>query len=523
MSVLRSLLLVLVVAVVALAQPTGPPGIDMRTTSGVPGTRALAIVAPTTEFTLDTGTPGEVGMSHASDVSRFGDAVGDVPGEIAECPAIPPVHDCEPGMYCVDPSGALTGDARRERLYSCIATDTWAKVGSAVLTGIPGGTTLHGGTGDTDALVLNPSTSTTPSGELARVRLCANAPTYDANNEGCFSILKSGATFGTGVYNLFLAGLGGSSTVFTQSGSFLGNVHGYSVRYAHQVAAAVGTGFVAGDRPFWVQLSLDNQDASTPAIVGNAQAFNGSYSCAASGAGGSITVPRVERMFVGTVGSACTVTDWFVGGDAALNLGTVDGSVPRLWGWHATAATIGTARFQFGASETTPTGSLPANEVAWGAESGSPGRFYVQNENQNIYRLGGQGTWTGQSNSALCTAAACTDFFPVDGDGYNATEASVTPRRLAPGALRVYGMSCGLSAATGASRTRTFTLMVNGSASASIACTTAANGQGCSVWNNTGQAVTVGQPMTVRNAVDAGGSATAATGVCTLWYNVDAF
>src|SRR6185295_12822381 len=88
-----------------------------------------------------------------------------------------------------------------------------------------------------------------------------------------------------------------------------------------------------------------------------------------------------------SIGSSCTVTDLFIGGNAD-DITTLNGTVTRAWGWHVGGLTKGTARFPFGATAHAITGTVPSNEGVWGVETHTPTRLYFKNDSNQTFRMG---------------------------------------------------------------------------------------------------------------------------------------
>ncbi len=538
------LLMSLLVGVAAADQGTAPLQLRNGVTSQIPGTAnqqgwlwnsALSqyelVQWSLSDFLADFGTDLVI---LPPDVNRGGGEIGNVSTELAGSTGAP-AGSCSPGQIHINRNTGLTGEERRQRVWICCHTDTWCQLGGLLASGLAGGQTLNGGTAAADGLTLEPSTSTAPT-TTGLITLCAANRTLDANTEGCARLMPGTITL-TGAVNMDGLVIGGASAVVTSDANTLADIAPLRMEYTHRTT---GTGFNFGhfDRPYGLSLLLDNQNSNaTGPAYGGVQPYRAVVSCQKSGAGTNFTATPIERAKVGTIGVGCTHADWYVGGNADMT-GTNNGTITRLWGWHANAPTIGTDRYQFGATEHTLTaGAVPAGEVIWGGETGNPGRFATINENEGRFYPGPEQSWTGSTNGTLA-ADTTTRFFPINGravvdtaggagNGASATEADHDI--AAPCAAKIHRMACAVNAAPTSTHSRTFTVReAAADTAAPVACTITGTATTCS-WCETSTAgcsttgaketIAAGAMLTLKST--ATGTPAASDASCVIHYTCD--
>ena len=241
-----------------------------------------------------------------------------------------------------------------------------------------------------------------------------------------------------------------------------------------------------------------------------------------------------ETLTPGTAGGTVTVTDRMCGvaRDATFN-GAGTEAITRSYGWYTAALSNCTNCLPFAAAEhTIKATDVPSTEVAWGAESGSPGRMYVLNDVEQITYVG-MATWTG-SGSGL---AGATTYFPLNDRAAVGAEAGLDV--IPPGSLKVYKMACALNAAPdngGGVQCYTMSLREN-AATVTPTCSITETSRSCTwcvltptsaatpctVNATTPEAVSVNNMIALEAAVTGVPAAGVTDVTCTLWWMLDAF
>jgi hypothetical protein len=224
----------------------------------------------------------------------------------------------------------------------------------------------------------------------------------------------------------------------------------------------------------------------------------------------------------GTIDTNCTVTDLYLGGQA-VDASSVYGTVTREWGWHVGALSKGAARFQFGATEHTITGAVPAGEGVWGVEAGSPNRFYFENESGHVWRMGYatvHAAGTDGGNGGLNSSTSSTNYLKMGASG-GACSVESNCTAVTPGNVHVYAMACSVTVAPGTTSNRVFTLRQNAS-DTTLVCTIGSADKSCTARDESGVAVGEGVHWSVKSTVTTANAANASGG-CVLYYNLDAF
>jgi hypothetical protein len=177
------------VALSATAQLSSPPGIEVRSASGVPGTRGLSLFFDPAQATFSAGSPPsyQIDLDLGPLVADFipvGDQATDLAGSTAD-----PTGACAPGQIHINRNTGLTGDARNERAWLCSHKDTWSPFGDVLALGRAGGQILRGGTGAGDHLRLNPSSAANYTGS---VTLCGDRGNMATNGWACAELFPDG-------------------------------------------------------------------------------------------------------------------------------------------------------------------------------------------------------------------------------------------------------------------------------------------------------------------------------------------
>lgn len=425
-----------------------------------------------------------------------------------------PPGSCTTGQIYLDTDAttpSVTG------LSVCKDNTTRTYVGDILSGGLAGGQTINGGTAAGNDLALSPTSNATQTS--SEIQLCSTAPTYGTGTPRCLSLLPNGLTWG-GASGNYLSGLYLGGTL-TQTATALNTFSLINADYTWKInpdAIAFGT----NNYLFRANLTVSNEN-NTTTVGGPVRGLDMNASCNIAGDGTAFTIASVDTVagYVGTIGTSCTVTDYYAGGHAVSG-GTVNGTLTRWRGFHADAPTVGSDRYQFSAGEHTITASaVPAGDGAWGVESGSPNRFYFVNESEQVWRMGYL-TLTATGTGTATTAV--TRYFSGTGiSAVNATEGSITAVPL-PGAAKVYGMTCGLAvAAGGGTDAHAITLRnsADGAAAAdtAVTCTITTTAKECQYRSTSGVTVAAGSAVTFKDVTTDTPAANTVT--CVIFYNVD--
>lgn len=539
---------VLVVAsVAALAQPVPPARIQVQSGGAFKGW-AKTLNLDATDHAITCTSDMSCAVVNGANTTELGSVIGDVctdfptiaaGGVDMSCTALELPNgtatvsaDCdaagETGRVFVDSDAALYAKG-----YLCEGASGWMPMGNVYTEGRSGGQIIRGGTAAADTVDIRASAASNYTGtvHLARGTLTA----VPAGTWNGVTLLNDGATWDptTALSTFNLIRSSGTVTISATPGVlaytrfiFDNRIIKTSGTVATQpLATGISEGFVV------------RNDTATNVTVPLVQPFAAEASLSKTGSG-TLTVTRWSNFTSssGSVPAGVTVTDYVVGQDVPGV--TNSGTLTRLWGNYVAALSGGTSNFQYGAAEHTVSDLVPAGTVVFGGASGSPGRFYTKNENQQRWDMG-YTSWTGSTGAALA-ADSTTYYFPVNDRARGTTGTlGVTTTEgdhdvPAPGALTVFAMACAVNVAPangGGTQTRTFTLReAAGSVApscviseAATSCTwcVASSGTPCSTTAASGEAVAVGaliDIMTVPASTPAASDAT-----CTIWYTLDAF
>ncbi len=407
----------------------------------------------------------------------------------------------------------------------CRATNTQVPIGDLTSGGVAGDETWTAGSGTGDSAIINATSSAAPT-TASRLKICNQNPTYSSTgNNGCLTLWPAGVTIGLGSNTDTLAGLELTSTV-TETGSATSTLSMVRGKFIRDL---VGSGLMIGGHTYLLDMDYTEQNSNTNAtvIAGNARAVNFKYSCQKAGSGSNFSIAgdaSATTGVLGTIGTGCTLPDFYAGGQA-LTGGTVNGTLTRWWGYRVGVPSVGSSKFQYGADEFSSPSTPPSNVVVWGAETGSPGRFFAINESGHKGYLN-TGTWTTTCTALTTTTASAEQFClgpsaPVATIASNATVGTVDEPSAGP--VHVYAIAVSLSSAPATTSVRTFRLFVNGSAaSPALSCTITGSATTCNGRLEAGAPVTAGQPIAVGEDITVANAA-AATATITLWWNLDAF
>jgi hypothetical protein len=396
----------------------------------------------------------------------------------------------------------------------------------ALLAGRAAGQTLSGdtGTATTDDLKLQPSSTTN---YLGFIGLCSGQGT-PAGSSGvhypCVSLWPDGLTIGTAGVGFDFPAIKSGAT-FTHTAATLASTYLFDVEHTNDQTATCNV--VGGDLGLYFA-PIEKNSSANASTIGSVFGLQSAPWVSNTGAG-TMVANNVGAIYgaLGTISAGSTVTDAWVGGNAS-NDGTNSGTITRQWGWHAGALTLGTAAFQFGATEHAIKGTVPASEGVFGVESGAPNRFYFKNESGHIWRMG-YTSWTGTYGALAADNTARYAQPYGTAVAWDTTENNVDTF-IAPGPLHIYALACGLNVApdNGAgSQTRTFTVRIGAIgalADTTVACTITETATACNGRTEAGVAATTGQAITVKSTATNTPAATTANQLtCAIWWNLDAF
>lgn len=165
--------------------------------------------------------------------------------------------------------------------------------------------------------------------------------------------------------------------------------------------------------------------------------------------------------------------------------------------------------------------TVPASDGAFGVESTSPTRFYFKSDNETVWRMG-HSDWTSHCTAMATAFATAEQFCPPYTTAAEAA-AIATVDEIGPGALKIYALACAVNAAPATTSVHTFRVYVNGAATA-LSCTITGAATSCTSRAENGIAAAVTQPIAIGSDVTVANAAAGSTdGVCTMWWNLDAF
>ncbi|HZP41141.1 MAG TPA: DNRLRE domain-containing protein, partial [Candidatus Binatia bacterium] len=342
--------------------PTGPAGATGPT--GSTGATGAPGAAGPTGPTGPTGADGAAGPTGPTGPTG---AVGSVTEDTSAVVSNPIALDF------TEPDATLVSE-------SPVGTAKLAMSSYALLGGRSGGQTLKGGTAATDALDLRASSAT---GYTGTVNVGKGAGDNLNNAIAGLTLFADGLNpSGNGtISGIKLAPTITQSVTFGYTG---GTIFGYEDSHRH---TNTGNSPLFGpDTSFYSAVTIDSGTVNNVTSA-SYRGLATNPSCTATA--GTTTVGTMYGHYgtAATIGSNCTVTDLYLGGDVA-DPTTVNGTITREWGWHVRALAKGSAQFQFGATEHTINGTVPAGEGVWGVEAGSPNRFYFKNGSNRVWRMG---------------------------------------------------------------------------------------------------------------------------------------
>jgi len=408
-------------------------------------------------------------------------------------------------------------------------TATVAMNGYSLLGGRAGGQVLHGGTDADDTLDLRASAAADYTGT---VHVGRGVGTTGAAIQDALTLWGDGISVPGPTTTLLTRGFffGATRTQTASASNGLPAHHTFSDWHTYTGADAT-VAALGWDTSFYSRVTFTN--ATSAALAGTE--YRGLYtgpSCTNTGAGSmSMATMWGHRGTAEAIGAGCTVNDLYLGGEA-LDVGSLGGTVDRVWGWHVGTLAKGTARFPFGARAHTVTGSVPATEGVWGTETHTPTRFYFRNDSSAcaggcVWRNGTASIHAGTAANALGAAAnyylrlGAIDASPPTSRGTGTTSGPLA------GDYTIVAMSCGLTAAPGSGNQRVVTVgrcSTQGCATftaTAVSCTLGAADTRCQYIDNAGVAFAATE-WTTLHVADTGTPATADLG-CTIYYTVDAF
>lgn len=380
----------------------------------------------------------------------------------------------------------------------CRTTDTWAWLGDIVSGGLSGGQTIVGGTGSGDDLILQ-STSHATRGEIQPQDSIQLLPIAD--NPATTTAINWNDTFTNTSGAAFLYGFSMTPTVTMAGGLLIPTMVNFAGTWTASAAATNSfvvfngaptiafTGASAAPGTTWAGASIQPVITSTNVAAGTMTTvtdYAADDSITATGASGSLTVTnRIgyasrPTMTTNNGTGAVTVTTGthFLATPTAMS-GAGTETLTNEYGFKIGAVTSATNFFPFAAVESAITGTVASGEGIWGVETGAPNRFYFKNESGHIWRTGYL-TSTGVGTGLATTAT--TKYFPFTGNAASTATANGTDvDQAAPGAITVYGATCGLTAAAGAGTDAHALTLMDDTATTTITCTITTTASTCNV------------------------------------------
>lgn len=449
---------------------------------------------------------------------------------------------CTVGQVYID-TDAGTG----KKHYLCEATNTWVLQGDVVSDGRSGGQTIIGGTSNGDDLTLK-GTSHGTIGDVIIDHPLVLRPL--GNNPGTVVVAKffpnltvssgsaawsawdinatvTASTGYTGIVSIALENrgtytIGADAAAYNQiSGVYLHPTIAYTVASG---AADVLDPFQFRDETVYTATNV-NAGTLGSVFTMTPTSFRAKPTFSTTGASGAMTANYVgfESAPVLTTnnasGSATLTTVRHHGVTPVASSGAGTETVTNEYGFVVGAVTSATNFFPFAAVESAITGTVASGEAIAGVESGSPNRWYFKNESGHIWRAGWL-TMTGVGTGLATTAT--TKYFPATGNAASTATANGTDvDQASPGAIKVYGMTCGLTAAAGGGTDAHAITLMDDTSTTSITCTITTTASACNVRVEAGVAIAAPSLIVLRDVTTDTPVANDIT--CTLVYNLDAW
>jgi hypothetical protein len=396
----------------------------------------------------------------------------------------------------------------------CRATNTWAWLGDIVSGGLSGGQTIRGGTAAEDDLQLQATAAT--SGVSGAIELCAGNPTM-ATGGVCSTVWEDGVTLGgttSSHYGVLSSGTAIEPAASDVLGLPLVGMFRDETRLKLQDSALNAT-YMGSVESFRSSVKIENATDDNVTAGGGLNGYIGFYASPelVKSSSGTLTLGKGFGFYSApnTIDSGETIGDYY--GFRAVSP-TNNGTLTDNYGVFASTIT-GTNRHPYSAAQGAITGSTKADEGDWGVENTAPTRFYYRGDTGHIWRMGYL-TMTGVGTTLATTAV--TRFFPVAGTAAaNATETTVDA--ASPGAIKVYAMSCGLTAAAGAGTDAHAITLRDDAADTALSCTITTTATNCQDREEAGVTVAVPSLLAFKDITT--DTPTANDVTCVLVYNLD--
>ncbi len=500
--------------------------------------------------------PSVCTVTTATDVTLLGQCIGDVSTDFCdpvlfdgrqvdfgaatsvELPnATTCAATCTVGDVCVDSNGDSY-----QKLFLCESTNTFVQQGDVSSDGRSGGQTVIGGTASGEDLSLQ-STAHSTRGQVNVIDELALRPTVANNTNATVASWTPAFTVDSGI--VAVVGIDLSPTVSLGANTaYLSTLLRSNATYTLSAASAVSNSatlfqstqtanFGANTAGTWSSTIFDDatvlnaNNAAAGTLGGTAvRSYVARPTIKETGASGSITATLVDLFATAPIlttnnaaGAATITTLRHFAATATAMSGAGTETLTNEYGVYVGAVTSATNYYPFAAAEGTITGSATSGEGSWGVESGSPNRFFFKNESGHIWRTGWL-TMTGVGTGLATTAT--TKYFPVSYSAASTTTANGTDvDQASPGAIKVYGMTCGLTAAAGGGTDAHAITLMDDTATTTITCTITTTASTCNVRVEAGVAIAAPSLIVLRDVTTDTPAANDIT--CTLVYNLDAW
>jgi hypothetical protein len=398
----------------------------------------------------------------------------------------------------------------------CRTTNTWAWLGDIVSGGLSGGQTIRGGTAAADDLQLQATAAT--SGVSGAIELCAGNPTM-ATGGVCATVWEDGVTLGgttSSHYGVLSSGTAIEPAASDVLGLPLVGMFRDETRLKLQDSALNAT-YMGSVESFRSSVKIENATDDNVTAGGGLNGYIGFYASPelVKSSSGTLTLGTGFGFYSApnTIDSGETIGNYY--GFRAVSP-TNNGTLTHNYGVFASTIT-GANRHPYSAGQGAITGSTQADEGDWGVEDTAPTRFYYRGDTGHIWRMGYM-TMTGIT-TGLATAAG-TNYGIVQGTAAdNTTETSIDV--AAPGAIKVYAMSCGLEVAAGAGSDAHAITLRDDAADTALSCTITTTGTNCQDREEAG--VTIAAPSLLSWKIVSTDTPTANAMNCVIVYNLTAW
>ncbi len=326
----------------------------------------------------------------------------------------------------------------------------------SLLGGRSGGQILRGGTATTDDLDLRASAAANYTGTVHIGRGLGNVasngrPALTLWDDG-LTVENGARTIGGTIPVLPAIYFGSTVTQPTPAVADFAPLLGAVVdAHTHRVGDP-SIGKLSYDASFLSAVTVDNPTAGNVLETFDA-GFFALPICTNSG-GGSLAIHLLAGQVaqIGSLDPGCSVEDFYGGYVATAPPG--GGSIDRQWGYYVQSLSGATANFQYGGGGHNLGGNMPSGSGGFGVENHNPTRFYFQNDQQQIWRMG----YTSMTGAGQTLGTGTDPLYFAPNTLMTATTTESDANIASVGTMTVFAIACSTTNAPGDGVTRTVTL-----------------------------------------------------------------